>query len=267
MSIKHGFLGPNFCITSACSSSAHSIGEAFLKIRYGELDAVVAGGSEAPISRLGVGGFASMKALSKRNDEPERASRPFDRDRDGFVIGEGAVTLILEEESLARKRGATIYGEIVGYGANADAFHLTAPSSDGKGAGRCMELALKQAQVSVDQVSYINMHGTSTPLGDVAETNAIKRVFGDSSHQVVCSSTKSMTGHLLGAAGSIEAMFTLFSLKNSKITPTINLENQDEECDLDYCANEARELDVKFALSNSFGFGGTNASLLFQRYD
>jgi 3-oxoacyl-[acyl-carrier-protein] synthase II len=263
VSIMHGLRGPNFAIVSACTTGLHSIGESGRLIERGEADVMVAGGSESTICPLGVGGFASMQALSVRNDDPTGASRPFDRGRDGFVLGEGAGVVVLEELEHARARGARIYCELAGFGMSADAFHMTAPDVDGP--RRCMQLALRDAGVSPDQVAYLNAHGTSTPLGDVNETNAIKLVFGDAARRLVVNSTKSMTGHLLGGAGGIEAVFTVLALHHQVSPPTINLVDPDPECDLDYCANTARDLKIDYAVKNSFGFGGTNGSLVFKR--
>jgi 3-oxoacyl-[acyl-carrier-protein] synthase II len=266
LSLIRGFKGPNFCITSACSSSAHSIGEGMRMIQRGDVDAAVVGGAEAPLCTIGMAGFASMKALSTRNDSPEKASRPFDKDRDGFVMAEGGAVLVIESLESAEKRGAEIIAELVGYGANSDAYHLTAPSEAGEGAIRCMTLALEDAGLKSEDIGYINMHGTSTPVGDVAESTAIGTLFNHwKDSGTVCSSTKSMTGHLLGAAGSLESIFAIKAAIEKKIPPTINLENQDEKCPLDYCPLEARSVSkVNYALSNSFGFGGTNASLIFK---
>ena len=267
VSIRYGAKGPNSATCTACSASAHAIGDAFEIVKRGAADVMIAGGSEAAITPMGVGGFAAMRALSTRNDEPERASRPFDRDRDGFIIGEGAGVVILEELERARQRGASIYAEIVGYGMSADAYHMTAPAEDGDGAVRVMEAALDQAEVEPSAVDYINAHGTSTPYNDRLETLAIKRCFGDHARSLAISSTKSMTGHLLGAAGGLEAGITALVIRDQVIPPTINLDNPDPDCDLDYVANERRATPVTYALSNSFGFGGTNASLLFKKYD
>ena len=267
VSIRYGAKGPNLATCTACSASAHAIGDAFEIVKRGAADVMIAGGSEAAITPMGVGGFAAMRALSTRNSEPERASRPFDRDRDGFIIGEGAGVVILEELERARQRGATIYAEIVGYGMSADAHHMTAPAEDGDGAVRVMQTALSQAEVEPSAVDYINAHGTSTPYNDRLETLAIKRCFGEHARVVAISSTKSMTGHLLGAAGGLEAGITALVIRDQIIPPTINLEHPDPECDLDYVANESRVAPVTYALSNSFGFGGTNASLLFRKYD
>ena len=267
VSIRFGARGPNSATCTACSASAHAIGDAFEIIRRGAAEAMIAGGSEAAITPLGVGGFAAMRALSTRNDEPERASRPFDKDRDGFIIGEGAGVVVLEELERARRRGASIYAELVGYGMSADAFHVTAPAEDGDGAVRVMSAALRQAEVAPEQVDYINAHGTSTPYNDRLETLAIKRCFGAHASTVAISSTKSMTGHLLGAAGGLEAGITALAVREQIAPPTINLDNPDPDCDLDYVPNETRPLSIGYALSNSFGFGGTNASLLLKRYE
>ena len=265
IAIRHGAKGINWTPTSACASGNHAIGEAFQSIRRGLQDAVIAGGAESAITPLGVGGFASMKALSTRNDEPERASRPFDKERDGFVIAEGSAVLILEERERALKRGAKIYAEIIGYAANGDAHHITAPAPEGEGAARCIKLALEDAGIAAQDVSYINAHGTSTEYNDMNETQAIKTVFGEQAYKIPVSSTKSMTGHLLGAAGAVEAVFSVLALQNGLIPPTINYENPDPACDLDYVPNKARQADIKIALSNSFGFGGTNACIIFRR--
>ncbi|MEE2790851.1 MAG: beta-ketoacyl-ACP synthase II [Acidobacteriota bacterium] len=267
VSIRLGAKGPNSATCTACSASAHAIGDAFETIRRGAADVMVAGGSEAAITPMGVGGFAALHALSTRNDEPTRACRPFDRDRDGFIIGEGAGMLILEEHGRAVDRGASIYAELVGYGMSADAFHMTAPSEDGSGAQRVMRAALDQAEVRPDQVEYINAHGTSTPFNDRIETHAIRQCFGGHADHLAVSSTKSMTGHLLGAAGGLEAGISALSVRHQLIPPTVNLENPDPECDLDYVPLVKRSAKINYALSNSFGFGGTNASLLFKRYD
>ncbi len=264
LSIRFGIKGPNLAIVTACTTGTHSIGEAMRIIGYGDADVMLAGGAEATISPLGIGGFAALRALSVRNDDPAAASRPFDRDRDGFVLGEGAGVLVLEEYEHAKARGAKIYCELIGYGRTGDAYHMTAPSKDGEGARRCMVSALKDAGVNLDQVDYINAHGTSTPLGDIAETMAVKHAF-QSGRVPVVSSTKSMTGHLLGAAGGIEAVYTALAVQKQIVPPTINLTNPDPECDLDYCANTAREMPVEIAMSNSFGFGGTNGTLVFKR--
>lgn len=263
VSIFFNAKGPNCCTTTACAASAHAIGYAAMAIRNGEADVMFAGGTEAPIIPLTFGGFNAMRALSTRNDAPEHASRPFDKERDGFIIGEGSGMLILEELELAKKRGARIYAEIVGYGMSSDASHITAPSLDGP--ERCMLAALKDGGINLDEIEYINAHGTSTPLNDSNETNAIKKVFGQRAYNIPVSSTKSMTGHLLGAAGAVEAAFTVLALDRGILPPTINYEFPDPECDLDYIPNEARKADIKTALSNSFGFGGTNASLIFRK--
>jgi 3-oxoacyl-[acyl-carrier-protein] synthase II len=265
IAIRHGAKGVNWTPTSACASGTHAIGEAFHLIRRGLQDAVIAGGTESAITPLGVGGFAAMKALSTRNDDPERASRPFDKDRDGFVIGEGSGILILEERERALKRGAKVYAEVIGYGANGDAYHITAPAPEGDGAARCMALALKDAGIAPSEVDYINAHGTSTEYNDANETQAIKRVFGEHALKLAVSSTKSMTGHLLGAAGAVEGVFSVLALHHGIIPPTINYETPDPACDLDYVPNEARKANVRVALSNSFGFGGTNACVIFRR--
>jgi 3-oxoacyl-[acyl-carrier-protein] synthase II len=267
VSIRFGAKGPNSATCTACSASAHAIGDAFEIIRRGDADAMIAGGSEAAITPMGVGGFGALRALSTRNDEPHRASRPFDRDRDGFIIGEGAGILILEELEQARRRSAPIYAELVGYGMTADAFHITAPSEDGDGAVRVMGLALKSAGVRPEDVDYINAHGTSTPHNDRLETLAIKRCFGEQAWKLAVSSTKSMTGHLLGAAGGLEAGVAALAVHHQAVPPTINLDHPDEECDLDYVPHTSRRMAIRHALSNSFGFGGTNAALLFRRYE
>ena len=265
IAIRHGAKGVNWTPTSACASGTHAIGESFHLIRRGLQDAVIAGGAESAITPLGVGGFAAMKALSTRNDDPERASRPFDKDRDGFVIGEGSGIMILEEREQALKRGAKVYAEVIGYGANGDAYHITAPAPEGDGAARCMALALKDAGIAPSEVDYINAHGTSTEYNDANETQAIKRVFGEHALKLAVSSTKSMTGHLLGAAGAVEGVFSVLALHHGIIPPTINYENPDPACDLDYVPNLARKANVRIALSNSFGFGGTNACVIFRR--
>ncbi len=267
ISIKYGLKGPNLCTTTACSSSAHSVGEAFRYIQFGQADIMVAGGAEAAITGLSFAGFCSAKALSERNDEPKKASRPFDRDRDGFVISEGAATVILEELEHAKKRGAAILAEITGYGLNCDAYHITAPHPEGDGAYRCMGLAIDDAHVNKNDIDYINAHGTSTLLGDIVETIAIKRLFGDYSHKIMVSSTKSMTGHLLGAAGAIEAIFCVKAIEENIAPPTINLENPDPKCDLNYVPNEPQKRTIKVAMTNSFGFGGTNVCLIFKKYE
>lgn len=266
VSIKFGAKGPNSAVATACATGSHAIGDAFRIIQRGDADVMIAGGTESVITPLAIGGFAVMKALSTRNNEPERASRPFDVDRDGFVMGEGAGIVILESMESAKERGAKIYAEIVGYGMTSDAYHITAPAPEGEGAATCIRLALKDAGVSPDVVDYINAHGTSTKYGDEIETAAIKKVFGEHAYRLSVSSTKSMTGHLLGAAGGVEAVVTILSIYNDVIPPTINLDNPDPECDLDYVPHKARYRNVNFALSNSFGFGGTNACLLFKKY-
>ncbi|MCB0343672.1 MAG: beta-ketoacyl-ACP synthase II [Bdellovibrionales bacterium] len=266
IAIKYGLQGVNYTVTSACTSGTHAVGEAFRMIRDGLQDVVVTGGAEAAITRLSVAGFARMQALSTRNDEPKRASRPFDRDRDGFVMGEGAAILVLEEMEAAKKRGANIYAEVTGYGFSCDAHHITAPAEDGSGARHCMTEALSCARLTPEQITYINAHGTSTPINDPAETAAIKQVFGAYAKEgLLVSSTKSMTGHLLGAAGGLEAVICSLAIKNGVVPPTTNLDNPEEGCDLDYVANQAREVNVKAAMSNSFGFGGTNASIILQQ--
>ena len=267
LSIRYGAKGPNTATCTACSASAHAIGDAYEIIRRDAADVMIAGGSEAAITPMSVGGFAAMRALSTRNDEPQRASRPFDKDRDGFIVGEGAGVVILEELDFARRRGARIYTEVVGYGMSADAFHITAPSDDGDGPYRVMRAALKSAGLQPAQVDYINAHGTSTPHGDQVETLAIKRCFGDHAKKIAVSSTKSMTGHLLGAAGGLEAGITALAVYHQIAPPTINQEHPDEDCDLDYIPNVKRAFPIQYALSNSFGFGGTNAALLFKRFD
>jgi 3-oxoacyl-[acyl-carrier-protein] synthase II len=265
IAIRHGAKGVNWTPTSACASGTHALGEAFHLIRRGLQDAVIAGGAESAITPLGVGGFSAMKALSTRNDEPERASRPFDKQRDGFIIAEGSGILILEERERAIKRGAKIYAEVIGYGANSDAHHMTVPAPEGEGAARCMRLALKDAAIAPSDVDYINAHGTSTEYNDANETQAIKKIFGEHAFKVAVSSTKSMTGHLLGAAGAIEGVFSVLALRHGMIPPTINYDNPDPECDLDYTPNHARKADIHVVLSNSFGFGGTNACVIFRR--
>ncbi len=267
VSIRFGAKGPNSATCTACSASAHAIGDAWEIIRRGDADVMIAGGSEAAITPMGVGGFAALRALSTRNDDPMRASRPFDKDRDGFVVGEGSGVLILEEFERARARGARIYAELVGYGMAADAYHITAPSEDGDGPLRVMQRAIKSAGIEPSQIDYINAHGTSTPHGDKVETLAIKRAFGECAKKVAVSSTKSMTGHLLGAAGGLEAGITVLAVYHQTAPPTINLDEADEECDLDYVPHTARRMPMRYALSNSFGFGGTNAALLFKRYE
>lgn len=263
LSIMYGFKGPNVSIVTACTTGTHSIGDAARMIEYGDADVMVAGGAEAAITELSVGGFASARALSNRNDDPATASRPWDKDRDGFVIGEGAGVMVLEEYESAKKRGARIYAELVGYGMSADAYHMTAPNMDGP--RRSMRNAMQNAGINPDQVQFINAHGTSTPLGDANETNAIKAAFGDHAKNLVVNSTKSMTGHLLGGAGGLESVFTVLSIHHQVSPPTINIFNQDPECDLDYCANTARDMKIEYALKNNFGFGGTNGSLVFKK--
>ena len=267
VSIRFGAKGPNSATCTACSASAHAIGDAFEIIMRNDADVMIAGGSEAAITPMGVGGFAAMRALSTRNDEPQRASRPFDKDRDGFIMGEGAGVIILEELAFAKERGAPIYCELVGYGMSADAFHITAPSEDGDGGMRVMQAAIKRAGVRPDQIDYINAHGTSTPFNDKLETLAIKRTFGDHARSLAISSTKSMTGHLLGAAGGLEGGITALAIKHQVIPPTINYETPDPECDLDYVPNVKRAAKIDYALSNSFGFGGTNGALLFKKFE
>ena len=263
VSMRFGFKGPNLAVVTACTTGLHCIGEAGRMIEYGDADVIVAGGTEATVSALGIGGFAAMRALSTRNEDPTAASRPWDKDRDGFVLGEGAGVMVLEEYEHAKARGARIYAELSGFGMSADAGHMTAPNMDGP--RRAMLAALRNAGINADEVAYLNAHGTSTPLGDVNETNAIKAAFGDHAHKMVVSSTKSMTGHLLGGAGGVESIFTVLALYHQKIPPTINLDNQDPECDLDYCANTARDMKFDVAVKNNFGFGGTNGTLVFRR--
>ncbi len=263
VSMRFGFKGPNLAVVTACTTGLHCIGEAARKIEYGDADVIVAGGAEGTVSPLGVGGFAAMRALSTRNDDPATASRPWDKDRDGFVLGEGAGVMVVEEYEHAKARGARIYAEISGYGMSADAGHMTAPNMDGP--RRAMVNALRNAGVNADEVQYLNAHGTSTPLGDVNETNAIKAALGDHAKKIVVNSTKSMTGHLLGGAGGLESVFTVLALHHQKSPPTINIFNQDPECDLDYCANTARDMKIDVAVKNNFGFGGTNGTLVFRR--
>jgi len=265
ISIKHGAKGPNIAPVSACATGTHAIGDAFRMIQRGDADAVISGGAESTVCPLGIGGFSVMKALSTRNDDPVAASRPFDKNRDGFVMGEGSGIVVLEEYESAKKRGARIYGEVLGYGLTADAYHLTAPSPGGEGAARCMQMALDTAGLNPEDVDYINAHGTSTPFNDLYETMAIKSVFGDHARKLMISSTKSMTGHLLGAAGGVEAIFSLLAMSRGVVPPTINYTEPDPECDLDYVPNEARQKDLKVAISNSLGFGGTNATILFRK--
>lgn len=266
LSIKYGYKGPNISIVTACTTGTHNIGESFRHIQHSYADVMICGGAEMASSPLGVGGFASARALSTRNDDPTKASRPWDIDRDGFVLGDGAGVVVLEELEHAKKRNAKIYAELKGYGASADAFHMTLPSENGEGAQKCMGKALANAEINIDQVEYINAHGTSTPAGDIAETSAIKNQFGNHVDSLVVNSTKSMIGHLLGAAGGVEAIATILSIQHQTIHPTINIFNQDPACDLDYNSKEARNLKITHALSNSFGFGGTNGSLIFSKY-
>jgi 3-oxoacyl-[acyl-carrier-protein] synthase II len=266
ISIRYGFKGPNYCVVSACATGNNNIGDAFLLIQRGLVDRAVCGGAESPVTEMGIGGFNAMKALSKRNDDPAHASRPFDSSRDGFVMGEGAGALILEDLDTALNRGAKIYAEVAGVGMSADAYHMTAPDPEGRGAFLAMQLALKDAEVQPEDVDYLNMHGTSTPLGDVAETNAIKAVFKDHAYKMNLSSTKSMTGHLLGAAGAIEAVATILAIKENRIPPTINFENPDEGCDLNYTFNKPQDREVNVGLSNAFGFGGHNTCVVFKKY-
>ncbi len=265
LSIMHGLKGPNLAMVTACTTSAHCIGESGRLIEYGDCDVMVAGGAEATVTLLTVGGFAAARALSTRNDDPATASRPWDRDRDGFVLGEGAGVVVLEEFEHAKRRGAKVYAELAGYGMSGDAYHMTAPQEDGEGAARCMGNALRNARLNREDIDYINAHGTSTPLGDLAETVAVKRCFGDHARKLVISSTKSMTGHLLGAAGGVEAIFSVLAIRDQVAPPTANLFNQDPACDLDYVPNAARRMPLRSALSNSFGFGGTNGTLIFTR--
>ena len=265
LSIKFGLKGPNYSIVSACATATHNIGEAALMIRHGYVDTMLAGGAEMATSPVGLGGFAAARALSTRNDAPELASRPFDKDRDGFVLSDGAGVLVLEEYEQAAARGARIYAELVGFGMNSDAYHMTSPSENGEGAADCMGLALADAGINPDQIQYINAHGTSTPAGDAAETKAIKRALGDLAYKIPVSSTKSMTGHMLGAAGGAEAIFTILALRDQVAPPTINYDTPDPDCDLDVVPNTAREMRIEYGLSNSFGFGGTNGTLIFRR--
>ncbi|MBP9712981.1 MAG: beta-ketoacyl-ACP synthase II [Sterolibacterium sp.] len=265
LSIMFGLKGPNLAMVTACTTATHCIGESARMIEYGDADVMICGGAESTVVPLAIGGFASARALSTRNDDPATASRPWDKDRDGFVLGEGAGVLVLEEYEHAKARGAKIYAEVAGYGMSADAHHMTAPAEDGDGARRCMVNALRNAKLNLDEIDYINAHGTSTPLGDLAETIAVKRCFGDQAKRLVVNSTKSMTGHLLGAAGGVEAVFSTLAVHQQISPPTINIFNQDEQCDLDYCANTARKMEIRAALSNSFGFGGTNGTLVLRR--
>jgi 3-oxoacyl-[acyl-carrier-protein] synthase II len=267
IAIQFGPKGPNTCVVTACATGAHCIGDAFRAIVYGDAEAMIAGGTEANITPLTIGGFNAMKALSTKNDEPEKACRPFEKNRDGFVVAEGAGIVILEELQFALKRNAKIYGELIGYGYTGDAYHITAPSPDGDGAVRCMRMAIKDAGLKFEEMDYINAHGTSTPLNDLTETIAIKTVFGDYAQKIPISATKSMTGHLLGAAGSTEAIFTILAIRDGIMPPTINYEEPDPQCDLDYVPNMARRKPLKIAMSNAFGFGGTNATLVFKKFE
>ncbi|MCF6258376.1 MAG: beta-ketoacyl-ACP synthase II [Gammaproteobacteria bacterium] len=265
LSIIYGMKGPNYAITTACATATHCIGDAARFIQYGDADVMVAGGSEMSTSTTGLGGFAAARALSTRNDDPQAASRPWDRDRDGFVLSDGAGVVVLEEYEFAKARGAKIYAEVIGFGMSGDAYHMTSPSQGGEGAARCMKLALKNAGINPEEVDYINAHGTSTPAGDVGEAHAMKTAFGDHAYKVAISSTKSMTGHLLGAAGGIEAVFSALAIRDQVAPPTINLDNPDPECDLDFVPGTAREMDIDIVMSNSFGFGGTNGTLVFRK--
>ena len=265
LSIRYGIKGPNYGIVTACSTGTHNIGDAARMIERNDVDVMIAGGAEMATSPMGLGGFAAARALSTRNEEPERASRPWDRERDGFVLGDGAGVLVLEEYEHARARGAEMYAELAGYGMSSDAYHITLPSPDGEGARRCMQLAMKDAEVNSEDIDYINAHGTSTPAGDVIESNAVKSCLGDHAYRVAISSTKSMIGHLLGAAGGVEAIFSILSIRDGVVPPTINLDDADDECDLDYVPHTARNLKVNVSMSNSFGFGGTNGTLVFKR--
>ncbi len=267
LSIKHGFKGPNLAVTTACSTGTHAIGDAARLINFGDADVMIAGGTEAALTPTSVGGFSNAKALSRRNDDPQAASRPWDLGRDGFVMGEGAGVVVLEEFEFAKKRGARIYAELVGFGLSGDAYHMTSPSPDGYGAKRCMMNALRNGEVNIDEVDYINAHGTSTPLGDLAETVAVKELFGNHAYRLAMSSSKSMIGHLLGAAGGVEAVFSVLAIHHQVAPPTINLDDPDPECDLDYIPDGAREMKIRNALSNSFGFGGTNGTLIFRKFD
>lgn len=267
VSIRYGFRGANFCAVSACATGSHNIGLAYDSIRYGRSDMALCGGTEAPVWEIGIAGFSSMKALSKRNDEPEKASRPFDKDRDGFVLGEGASMMFLESLESAKARGARIYGEIVGYGFSADAYHITAPDPDGNGVILAFKSALEMAGIKPEDVDHINMHGTSTPLGDIAETNSIKKVFGDHAYKINLNSTKSMTGHMLGAAGAAESVATLLAVYHGMVPPTINYETPDPECDLNYTVNEAEVRDLRYAMNNAFGFGGHNTTIVFKKFE
>jgi 3-oxoacyl-[acyl-carrier-protein] synthase II len=266
ISIVFGAKGPNSSVATACAAGTHAVGDAYEIIKYGRADAMITGGVESVVTRTCIAGFGAMKALSTRNDDPDHASRPFDRDRDGFVVGEGSGMMILESLEHAQARGAKIYAEVVGYGMSGDGYHITSPPPDGEGASRCMQAALDNAGITADQIDYINAHGTSTPLNDLYETRAIKKTFGAAAHSVPVSSTKSMTGHLLGGSGGVETIFTALAIRDSILPPTINFENPGEECDLDYVPNKAREKEVTYAMSNSFGFGGTNASLILKKF-
>jgi 3-oxoacyl-[acyl-carrier-protein] synthase II len=266
ISMKYGFKGPNYATVSACATASHAIGDAFRLIQYGDAEVMACGGAEAPITQMGLGGFNAMRALSTRNDAPEKASRPFDKDRDGFVMGEGSGTLLLEELEHARRRKAHIYAEVVGCGFTADAHHITAPPEGGEGAVRSMRRSIRDAGIEPDRVDYVNVHGTSTPLGDISETQALKTVFGEHAYKMLISSTKSMTGHLLGAAGAVEAIAAILAIVHDTVPPTINLEHQDPECDLNYTPNKAIRRPISYALSNTFGFGGHNATLLFKKF-
>jgi 3-oxoacyl-[acyl-carrier-protein] synthase II len=266
ISIVFGAKGPNSSVATACAAGTHAVGDAYEIIKYGRADAMITGGVESVVTRTCIAGFGAMKALSTRNDDPDHASRPFDRDRDGFVVGEGSGMMILEALEHAQARGAKIYAEVVGYGMSGDGYHITSPPPDGEGASRCMQSALDNAGITADQIDYINAHGTSTPLNDLYETRAIKKTFGAAAHSVPVSSTKSMTGHLLGGSGGVETIFTALAIRDSILPPTINFENPGEECDLDYVPNKAREKEVTYAMSNSFGFGGTNASLILKKF-
>ncbi|MBT3697579.1 MAG: beta-ketoacyl-ACP synthase II, partial [Gammaproteobacteria bacterium] len=267
LSIKYGYKGPNLSIVTACTTGTHNIGEGFRQIQYSHADVMICGGAEMATTPLGIGGFAAARALSTRNDDPQKASRPWDTGRDGFVLGDGAGVLVLEELEHAKRRGAKIYAEVSGYGMSADAYHMTLPSETGEGAQRCMKNSLKDAGLSPEEIGYINAHGTSTPAGDIVESRAIKSTFNKHSRNLIVNSTKSMIGHLLGAAGGVEALVTVLSLKNQKLHQTINVENQEPECDLDFNILSSKDVDIKHALSNSFGFGGTNGSLVFSKYD
>lgn len=267
VSIKYGFRGPNFCAVSACATGSHNIGLAFDAIRYGQADMALCGGTESPVWRIGVAGFSAMRALSRRNDEPDKASRPFDADRDGFVLGEGAGMFFIESLESALERGARIYGEIVGYGFSADAYHITAPDPDGNGVLLALNNALDMAGIKPEDIDHINMHGTATPLGDIAETNSIKKVFGDHAYDINLNSTKSMTGHMLGAAGAAESIATILAIYHSTVPPTINQETSDPECDLNYTPNEPVERDIRYAMNNAFGFGGHNTTLVFKKFE